>query len=309
MPRKLVNELTWSVSRDRLFQTCRRAYWYTYYGSWGGWETNAPPRVRQLYILKNMTNLAMWGGSIVHDVIAEALRRYAQKGPVIRAGELQARARQKLRAGWKDAVGEVWKRHPKRTNLAELYYGNGQTLPPERTDELKERVYNCLQAFADSPLLTEIASVSYLNWKPVDTLDSFALDGLKVWCAIDFAYQDAGGRLRIIDWKTGAEDPDALRLQLSCYALYAMETWHSDLSAIRLQGVFLRDAARVSEYDIDEAALHDARNTILTSAAAMREPLADVAANRADEENFPITESDAPCRSCQFREVCPKFAG
>ena len=36
------NELVWSHSRGRAFHDCRRAYWYTYYGSWGGWDSAAP---------------------------------------------------------------------------------------------------------------------------------------------------------------------------------------------------------------------------------------------------------------------------
>ena len=100
MARKLVNELTWSVSRDNLFQSCPRAYYYTYYGSWGGWERDADDATRKLYILKNMQSLAMWAGGIVHQTIAEALRRHAMKKEPINAAALKAHAREKMRQGW-----------------------------------------------------------------------------------------------------------------------------------------------------------------------------------------------------------------
>lgn len=305
---KLTNQLTWSVSRDRLFRSCRRAYYYHYYGAWGGWESDASPQTRQLYILKNMTTLEMWAGSIVHDVIAEALRRYARTNNAIRTGELQARAREKLRNGWREAVGGAWKRSPKKTNLFRLYYGNGKSLPADETERTKERVYGCLEAFAQSEVLKEIASVSYLNWQPVDTLNSFQMDGVKVWAAVDFAYQDAAGKTRIIDWKTGHEDEDAVRLQLACYAYYAAEAWHVPFEQQRQMGVFLGDGARVSEYNIDSAALVDARDAVLSGVAEMREVLRDVDGNVAAEEDFPPTEKDWPCRRCSFREVCPKIA-
>ncbi|HEY6105359.1 MAG TPA: PD-(D/E)XK nuclease family protein, partial [Anaeromyxobacteraceae bacterium] len=35
---ELANEFSWSKSRHDKFQDCRRAYFYAYYGSWGGWE-------------------------------------------------------------------------------------------------------------------------------------------------------------------------------------------------------------------------------------------------------------------------------
>lgn len=308
MPRKLVNEFSWSVSRDTLFHTCKRAYYYNYYGSWGGWERGCDPRTRKIYILKNMCSLAMWAGSIVHEVIAEALRRYARKQAPIRTGELQARARHKLRGGWVEAVNREWEKAPKRTNLYELYYGNGKSLPEEQTEACKQRVNTCLAAFAESALLSEILAASYLSWRPVDQLDSFLLDGdLKVWCAIDFAYTDSEGKLRIFDWKTGREKTDSLGLQLTGYAFYAMTTWHAAPDSLDMAGVFLNEKARVSRYPVNATTLSEAKDRILTSAADMRSFLVDVVANEACEDDFPVTEKDWPCTSCNFREVCSRW--
>jgi hypothetical protein len=301
----LVNEFSWSVSRAQLFGACQRAYYYNYYGSWGGWETAAPERQRQLYILKNIKTLPMWAGGLVHETIGDALQRYARSGQAITAGELQARGRTRLRSGWVEAVNREWLTRPKKTNLHELYYGNGRSLPPEDTEALRERVYACLAAFAESAVLREIQAVPYLNWKPVDTLDTFDLDGLKVWCAIDFAYTDPAGVLHLLDWKTGAERRESLTTQLACYALYAVETWFAPLERLRLQGVFLREKARVSEYPVGAEMLVDAKDTILTSAAAMRQALDDVEANRASEERFAGCGNERTCRRCNFRQACP----
>jgi len=302
---ELKNEFSWSVSRNRLFRTCPRAYYFNYYGSWGGWDRNSPERTRKLYILKNLQTLEIWGGSIVHGTIAEALRRYARSHTPIRAGELQARARGKLRQGWVEAVNGEWRVSPKKTNLFGLYYGDGKKLPRERTDGIRERIYSCLAAFAESTVLREILAVPYMSWRPVDQLDSFVLDGLKVWCAIDFAYTDPAGILRILDWKTGSERTEELQLQLACYAYFAQEKWFAPVENVRTAGVYLRDAARVSEHTITPGILVDARETILDSAARMRELLVDVAGNRAREEDFPFCESERTCRRCNFQEVCP----
>jgi len=307
MASELRNDLTWSVSRHRLFQDCRRAYYYNYYGSWGGWERNASPATRQLYVLKNIRTLPMWGGTIVHGVIAAALERYALHGNAIEAGELQAHARHQLRQGWVEATQRAWLQAPKKTNLFDLYYGNGKTLPPEDTDALKQRVYQCLTTFADSDVLQQILAVHPHNWKPIDKLDSFLLDDIKVWCAIDFAYTDPAQCLRILDWKTGPEKAEALRLQLACYTFFASEKWHSSLEQTRVFGIFLRDNARSSEYALAPTDLIDARDEIVTSAAMMRECLADPRTNSAREADFPPTAADYPCQQCNFREVCPKI--
>jgi hypothetical protein len=306
---KLANELSWSVSRAGLFEECRRAYYYNYYGSWGGWEAEAPERTRLLYVLKNIKTLAMWAGGVVHQTLGEALGRYARTGQAISAGELQARARTRLRSGWLEAVQREWLAQPKKTNLHELYYGNGQSLPRETTEAIRERVNDCLAAFAQSAVLREILTVPYLDWKPIDTLGTFDLDGLKVWCAIDFAYTDPAGNLRLIDWKTGAEDRESLTTQLACYALYAADTWFAALDRLRLHGVFLRENARVSEYPVRAEILVQAKDTILTSAAAMRAVLDDVATNTASEERFPFCENERICRRCNFRQACPYIGG
>src|SRR3989337_885626 len=34
----LVNEFSWSRTRDNAFKECRRRYYYQYNGAWGGWE-------------------------------------------------------------------------------------------------------------------------------------------------------------------------------------------------------------------------------------------------------------------------------
>ncbi len=305
---KITNDFSWSASRDKTFRQCERAYYYQYYGAWGGWENDAPERTRKLYVLKNIKTLPMWGGSIVHEVIAEALNRYARGGKGIKVGELQARARQKLRQGWVEAVSREWLTSPKKTNLHGLYYGNGKTLPREKTEHIKEKIYQSLAAFANSAVLQEILSVPYMSWKPVDVLDSFLLHDLKIWCAVDFAYTDAKGILHIVDWKTGAEN-DGLKTQLACYALYAGERWMAPLDSVRLYGIFLNENARVSEYEVSPEDFIDAQDDILSSADDMLAKLDDVNTNRAkEEESFEICNNGRICYNCNFREICPGFA-
>jgi len=303
---QLVNEFSWSVSRDRLFRMCERAYYYTYYGSWGGWDESADPMCRKLYILKNLQTLDMWAGSIVHETIAEALRRYALDRRAITVEELQSRARSKLRRGWVESVNREWERSPKKTNLFELYYGNGKSLPREVTDRLRERVYTALATFANSAVLESILATPYVNWRPVDRLDAFAVDGLKVWAAVDFAFTDPQGATRILDWKTGAERPDELRIQLGCYALYAIERWHVPPEAVRVAAVYLVDAPKVQEQPVTPDLLAETRQFILDSAAEMRARLDDPIGNTASEDSFPCTTERRWCRRCNFREVCPQ---
>ncbi len=309
MSREITNELTWSVSRDRLFRTCKRAYYYHYYGSWGGWEKSAPKRVRRLYILKNMQNIWMWAGGIVHSTIAEALQSYLFSGRHVEKAAIIETARLKLRHGWREAIDKDWQLSPKKTNLFELYYGNGRNLPAKQTEQVKDRVYGCLSAFAESPILSRIHATEAGRCKSVDTLDSFSVDGdLKVWCAIDFAFTGSQGMLNVLDWKTGGEHPKELRTQLACYCLYAVTVWGVPLEKQRLAGVFLKDNARISNYPVSGKDLNDTRDLIFSGVEEMRSFLDGPEENRAREEDFPGC-GDAPvCMKCNFRGICPEVA-
>lgn len=309
MAKPFTNDLTWSVSRWQQFQGCQRAYYYTYYGSWGGWEKDAPERIRLLYILKNLKPMVMWAGSIVHDIIKTALESSSRTQELPSVSELQDKGRQLLRKGWVESTTKEWLNYPKKTNLFELYYGDGKSLPKEQTDFIKERVYNCLEAFATSPFVKNIFATPALQWKSIDTLDSFQLGGCKIWGAIDFAYRDNDGVLHIIDWKTGGENPPSLRLQLGCYALLAMDKWQSRIEDLALHGVFLNDGGRKSDYPLDAELLVSVKDQVLLSIETLRRKLRDPEKNLAEEDDFQFTGYPEHCESCSYRQVCPCITG
>ncbi|MGL4854636.1 MAG: PD-(D/E)XK nuclease family protein, partial [Lentisphaeria bacterium] len=67
------NEFSWSASRDRLFRSCPRAYYYNYYAYWNGWDYKADKETKTIYLLKKLQSTTLWAGSIVHDVIKDFL--------------------------------------------------------------------------------------------------------------------------------------------------------------------------------------------------------------------------------------------
>lgn len=320
MSRPLENTLTWSVSRGRLFRSCQRAYYYNFYGAWGGWDPNAPEQPRRLYLLKQITSFPLWGGSIVHDVIRDALTQFQKTGQLPELTVLQSEARKRLNAGWFESLGEEWKTDPKhKTRLFEHHYAQeGEEISAEKRAALRDRIYEALEGFCNSGIPETLAKVDPMRWGDIDKLSSFvigtlpAMDNapelpLKVWCALDFSYLDNDDYLHIVDWKTGTEHRDELRLQLACYALYALETWRIPLERIRLEGVFLNDSGRISTYEMSNETLVAAKDQILNSAKTMRAKLQDPVRNLAQEESFACTENSLICESCSYREVCPRM--
>lgn len=309
---ELVNEFSWSPSRDRLYQGCQRAYYLNYYASWGGWKRSAPEAARKAYLLKNMTTLPMLAGTVVHGVIERAVG-WIQGGRTVDRAALLDEARGRLNRAWQDSRNQEWKRtSPKRaTNLFEHYYG--VELGREEILKVRDLVQRCLDHYRQGPLHSEILTTGGANIRSCEKLTSFDLGGVKVWVAMDLVLDlprgdggetepAEGPTLRIIDWKTGRSREEDRR-QLGVYALYAHRELRLPAERIEVQGVYLR-SGDVTRDRLDDAALSRVEADILDSATRLREQLVDPENNIAREEDFPRVEDEGACRRCQFQEIC-----
>jgi len=294
------NEFSWSISRRRLFDRCRRAYWYRYYGHWGGWEAGATAEARLAWVLGKMTSLPMWIGTVVHEVIEQAIEECAATGELAGAETLSGRAVEALRRGWVQSRDRHWERDPKHAvNLLEHYYR--RDVPRGTTDRVKADVLRCLGNFAASEAAAWIRASDPADWLNVEALDSFPVGGHKVYIKPDLAVRD-GSRVVLYDWKTGRKSGDDLR-QLAAYALFARARWGAGPSDVDIRAVYLRDGAVVTA-EVDAARLDDVEREIAASMEEMRAPLTDASANVADKERFPMVEDRAGCRECPFQILC-----
>src|SRR5919198_1800703 len=109
---ELLNEFSWSRSRDGAFQDCRRKYYYHYYGAWGGWDTAASEEVRRLYILKQLASRQQWAGRAVHDAIELALHGL-RDGRSVPVEPFIADVIERMRAEWRVVRGGPHPGQPK----------------------------------------------------------------------------------------------------------------------------------------------------------------------------------------------------
>src|SRR3990172_2238492 len=117
----LVNEFSWSRSRDNVFQEYRRRYYLHYYGAWGGWEQAADPVRRALYILKQLGTRQMWAGRLVPEAVERALLALRAGSALSEASLIEDTLRQ-MREEWKGSRDGVYRQTPKRTGLFEHEY-------------------------------------------------------------------------------------------------------------------------------------------------------------------------------------------
>jgi hypothetical protein len=306
----LQNEFSWSKSRHERFDGCRRAYFFTYYGSWGGWEAAPGSATRELYVLKKLSSRWQWAGSLVHGALKHSLSRARGTGELPSLERVLEQTRAKARSEWAGSREKSYWREPSRiVGLVEHEYA--EPVPDVEWKRIWNEVIEAsLRAFWASAVADEIRRTPRERWLTVDELDAWLFEGTKVWVAVDFAYRDADGRVHVLDWKTGKER-GVDHVQVGIYALYAQQKWSVPPEQVvgglvYLVGNGVPGGERVS-VAADPAALSACTETMRASIGAMRAALEDPARNVAREEAFPRLDDRDACRRCPFRRPCGRL--
>ena len=285
--KQLKNEFSWSFSRHSTFNTCKRKYYYSYYGSWGGWNKDAEELNQKLYMLKNMTSLPMLAGSIVHDEVERTLKtlRYGRNADQERSKENVIK---NFKLSWAQSKNKDWKDSPKcKTNLFEHYYD--QKPSDEALLAIRDLMVNSIDGFFASDSYRFIQTMSDSQWLAIEDLDSFEVHGAKLWVKLDFAIRH-GERVYIYDWKTGKVVKEN-EVQLAVYAIYAKQKWDIDLKRIRLFDVYLNQQIPVKVKPTDRL-ISSANEFIQKSIESMKELLTDEENNKTEIDLFPLASED-----------------
>ncbi len=293
----LVNEFSWSRSRMRAFEECRRLYWFQAYGGWGGWEKRALERTREVYLLSKLKSRWMWAGEVVHVAVAETLEAYRAG---IGAPEIDVR--QRMREQWKSSRDAVY-RQPKMAKTCALFeHEYGEVV--DDWAEIAEHAERCFKNFQTSSLHAELRSLPRESWRAIEELDSFSLRGTKVHVKLDAAHRTKDG-IRIIDWKTGRGEEESDPFQLAVYALYAIEAWKAGPDDILVIEANLH-SGKTFERWVTPDEISETRARMLASIEAMESLLrGSPEENAAEEGDYPATDDPKSCRRCNFRKVCP----
>ncbi len=305
--KKLKNQLTWSFSRNRLFIECRRAYYYHYYASWGGWDAGADEFHRKAYILKNIRTIDIWIGDIVHQVIKWILENMAgdpttlfKNGRNVPYEEAVKTAKKLLIKTWEQSRSKQWKNNIKHNlNLFEHYYGYEPT-----REELRvklEKVSVSIRNFYQFGLWEKFSKLPRENFLSIDKLDSFDFEGVRVFAIPDFALRNEQEYF-LYDWKTGKQNEKDV-WQLSCYQNYAIDKWRVSAEQIRIVPVYLTQTEAVPSA-IKAIEPEKIKDYIRQSLKEIRSILVDSQENKADIKQCPKTDDTWRCKRCRFQEIC-----
>jgi len=301
---KIKQTYAWSESRVKCLRECAWKYYLTYCCAWEGWLASAPQEKRRAYMLKNMTNMPMFVGSIVHEIIENIItigRKTKNWGSIEKA---QHDAVQALRKGWKQSKEKRWQGSPKQNiNLAEHFYS--EEIDKDKLNLFKQKVLVSLKAFYDMPLFRVLQGLAEDDWLSLEDFQKFQFKtGEEVAVKIDcgFRYCD---KIYLLDWKTGKVSNSVID-QLITYSMYAIkQKWTQKPNDIVIIPVYLSAYSQMGEQATPH--LKVTINHMKRQASIIREeyPLLAMAFdNRNNPKFFKRTDNERTCQQCFFREMC-----
>ncbi|WP_129408016.1 PD-(D/E)XK nuclease family protein [Marinitoga lauensis] len=298
-------EKSWSFSKDKLLNRCPRAYFYSKFLMWGGWELDAPERKRKAYRLTKLTTIEQYLGTLIHGYIANnitALKSEDIKTALEYVGKEFNRA---VIASYK--LREEWERNPKNYIMFySVYYKNRNLFEGNLGMEIKRKAKTLLQNYYNSKTLKDIQDgIRIIEIDRENNFTSFFVDNYKIYSIVDFMYEK-NGNIYIVDWKTGKRSVDD-EFQLKLYALYAYKNYNIDLNNVYLINEYLYEGDfEERKYSKDE--LLEVENYIKERIEIMEHYLKDKEKNiPQDEMFFPARPSKYNCKWCNFKEICPEY--
>jgi hypothetical protein len=280
---------SWSASRHDTFASCRRRYYYSYYASLEDEE------IRRL---KKLSALPLWAGSVVHDTIETFLKTHdSMPTPEEQEALVRATVHSGMLGDWRESeAGSL------RFRLFEHEY----EVPVEQEDKriAVNTVMRSLKNFFRTETLREALEGGRSRWLALEDLVSFHVGDVEVFLRMDLAFRDQGGRVVIVDWKTGRGEGRFNEVQVAGYALYATEKgWVGDPEEISTELNYLV-IPRATRRAVTRAKVESVRGFIERSARDMKALLVDPAGNLARLEDFPMVDRPQVCRRCNFRRLC-----
>lgn len=319
----LSNEFGWSISREAMFDSCPRRYYFHYYLSWGGWESGAEPLAREAFRLKRLVSLALWRGQLVHYVTTKVLASLRARKRIPAYDDVRGYTLERFDAQYAFSRDLRYRGEPKKRGgklnidwLALFEHEYRLPIEEQRLSKARDECVTAMRNLLESEILRRIAATDSDGWA-IENIDLgefaqvFDFEGARVFAKTDLMFRGGDGTFNIVDWKTfsggaAGRDEEKTSLQLGVYGFYAAEILGEPLERIRLIEVNLLDRAAETEHTVAPQDLERFRLSIRAGIGRLAAVLedGDIARNRPlPPHTFPPVENGR-CRYCNFFRIC-----
>lgn len=267
----------WSFTKHRLWEQCKRAYYYSYIGRA---LRDSPELVATIRDLKALDSRSVLQGKLVHDVLEEQIKLHSRG---------QSMDEDKARSHYVESV-EGYRRNASRRIVE---YFNGAPVNETFFDYVREDGLDQLSLFF-GVIWPQIAHLQYLRH---EEFDRFQVRDVAAIVKIDYTGKGQDGRVIIFDWKTGVDKADyESDLQIGAYVLWATKYYQLEPDQVESHLVYLTTGT-IRSHTFSNRQLDKIADLVASDFSEMNESY--------DIGRFTPSPHPRECLGCQFASICP----
>ena len=268
----------WSFSKHRLWNLCKRAYYYRYIGT--ALRNSKEVNIQKLKKLKNLNSRFSLQGKLIHEAIENQIGQYYL-------------GRKMNEDGAKTQYTQRVEHYRKMASEILTEYFNGEPIDDIFFDNIRANGIDQISMFF-GVIWPQLEDLDYLRH---EKFDRFKISDVEVIVKVDYISKTKDGTIVVSDWKTGADNEEYENdLQLGSYVLWAMENYDKKPEEIKSELIYLTTGImRSYEFSIEE--LEAIKRTIVKDFEDMNRTI--------DIDYFKPDPNPKKCLSCQFATICP----
>ena len=281
--------LGWSVTRYDIFTSCKRLYYYQYYGNYDHEHSRY-----EINKLKKLTSIPLEIGNIVHDILKTFLERLQRSSKPIDQNRFFEFSQQ------------LTQNYANAKTFFETYYGDYKSI--KSLEQLYPKIEQCLTNFLES------GRSEWLLTRPIKEKSKWVIEppgygkttinGYKAYCKVDFLFPN-GKNLQIMDWKTGQPYFEKHKKQLTAYSYWASDKFNHDPAMINCSSAYLFPEYHEMDMRLSHEDILAFSKIVQNETFQMWEYCIDVEQNLPKPKNaFPMTVSINKCNTCNFKQLC-----
>ena len=267
----------WSFSKHRLWNLCKRAYYYRYIGT--ALKKSKDLDISRLKKLKELNTRFALQGLLIHEVLENQIGQHS-------------RGREMSENGAKIEYTQKVEEYRKRANDTLIEYFNGEPIDGALFDRIRVNGLDQISRFF-GVIWPQLMDLEYLRH---EKFDRFKIGDVAAIVKVDYVCKTKEGKIVLCDWKTGIDSVEyESDLQIGAYVLWAMENYKKEPEDIRSELIYLTSGAmRAYEFSMDE--LNKIKRMIVADFGEMNKIY--------DINYFQPDPEPKKCLSCQFATVC-----
>ena len=285
---------SWSYFRHTLFNQCKRAYFYHYYGAQNGWDQYSSSSSQHIHKLKNIKSTDLWVEDIFIRSIRElfiAPRKYMTEKELIKL--LKNKIRINLNRENHQCISHEWDSDHKKLNLYEDYYNRSSNLKQYAADKLNDVV----EKFTSCDIFYELCKVKYYQWKTYTPPIYAYIDRKKIWASPALIWRN-GTNYNVLNLRLTAPSTD-FPISLGISAIYLAQRAHINYDNVISRKIFIHDSIELFTGQCD---IHSLTNLIKTSSDEMLKFV--TSSGYTYESDFEKSVDKLKCNRCNFKEIC-----